>query len=306
MSELFQKSALDSIATPEQLDQQTRLIKPQIWLGITAFCILVISVMVWSILGNINSAISMKGIVFPKHGVSTVFAEHDGNVQDVLYQIGDSVKTGDIIAVMPDQKLLTQLEYAQEQYDTAVLPQKKQEWKQERELLQESYEKASIIRAKQDGVIQDIVSYGEYVETGDMIVSILVNSQNSNNRQILAYVPLRVANRLEIGMEAQICPSYVSREEYGYMEGFIFSVGKVPVTEESLLNYYGTTEYVKDILAEESCVEVCISVQMDEESSNRFRWSSEKGRKLPVEVGTICNVQTIMEQKRPIELLIGR
>ena len=104
-------------------------------------------------------------------------------------------------------------------------------------------------------------------------------------------------------MEAQICPSYVSREEYGYMKGYISSIGTVPVTEDRLARYYGNKEYVADILPSESSVEIMISVQVDEESENLFAWSNKKGNSLNVEVGTVCDIQTVIENNRPISLL---
>ncbi len=302
MSNLFQKSALNSMATPEQLDQQVKIVKPRIWLGLSAFILLLAALLVWGIKGNISSTIAIEGIVFPKSGVSSLVSDKQGVIQDVLYQTGDNVQKGDVIATMPDEAILSQIQSLENEMKTAE-GEKKKDYKKRREELYEQYDESSVIRASSDGMIQSIAAAGQVVSPGEEVANILVNSQYMNNRQIVAYVPLKTAKRLEAGMEAQVSPAHASREEYGYMEGYITSIGTVPVTEDSLEKYYGNLEYVADMLPDESAVEVCISVQVDENSENLFLWSNEKGNSLSVEVGTVCDIQVIVENDSPISLV---
>lgn len=303
MSRLFSKSALDGVATPEQLDQQTKIVKPFYWLAITAFGILIVGIIVWGIFGNINSTVELQGIIFPKAGVVQISCQKTGTVQDVLYSIGDEVKKGDILAVIPDEAVYEKIERKKDEIKNTGSVRKKKVLEQELESLYVEYEQSSVIRSTEDGTIQNIVNTGELLEAGEQTADILVNSQYTNNRQVAAYVPLKVAKRLEVGMEVQICPSHVSREEYGYMEGYITSIGKVPVTEKSLKSYYGNLEYVTDVLPDESCVEILIGIQGDEDSENLFRWSNPKGKSVTVEVGTVCDIKTVIENKTPISLL---
>lgn len=303
MSKLFSQSALDHMATPEQLDQQTKIVKPFYWLAILAFGILMAGIIVWGIFGNINSTIDFQGIIFPKAGVAQIFCKDSGKVQDVLYEIGDEVKKGDIIAVIPDESLFEKIEMKKSEIENTPAGSEKRALEQELEHLYASYEENSIIRSTEDGMIQNIVSPGELLSAGEQVANILVNSQYTNNRQVVAYVPMKVAKRMKTGMEVQICPSYISREEYGYMEGYISSIGEVPVTEDSLRKYYGNLKYVEDILPAESCVEIMIGIQVDENSQNLFRWSNKKGRSVTVEVGTVCDIRAVIESNTPISLL---
>ena len=302
MSKLFRKGALNNIASPEQLDQQVRIVRPFHWLGALGALLLITGVIIWGFFGNINSTTQMQGLIFPKAGVEPIICQNPGAVGNVLYSVGDTVTKGDIIAVIPDEEKLAAIEKKQEEIEDAA-PGQRAERKEELEKLYSDYESHSIICASESGTIQNIARTGDILEEGDEVANILVNSQYSNNRQIAAYVPLTVAKRLKLGMEMQICPSYLTREEYGYMEGYVSSIGEVPVTEESLRSYYGNLEYVSDILPSQSCVEVLISIQVDEESANHFKWSNVKGESVSVEVGTVCDIQAVVEKKRPIDLL---
>ena len=295
MSKLFQESALNSMATPEQLDQQVKIVKPGAWLGLLAFVFLFISLLVWGIRGNISSTVSLEGIVFPKSGISSILAERQGIVQDVLYQTGDSVQKGDIIATVSDDETLGRIQLLRQKMEGAGKKEQK-EYEAELQNLYGQYTENSVIRASNDGMVQNIVSVGQILSAGDEIADIVINNQYT-------YVPLKTAKRLEVGMEAQISPTYASREEYGYMQGYITSIGSIPVTEESLEKYYGNLEYVADVLPAESSVEVCISVQVDENSDNLFLWSNAKGNTLSVDVGTVCDIRVIVENNSPISLI---
>lgn len=300
---LFQKSALDSISTPEQLDQQTKIVKPYYWLGIFGFVVLLVSVGIWAVKGNINSTITMEGTIFPKAGVRELVTTCEGTVQDVLFKTGEQVSKGDIIAIIPDESTLEEIKDVREKIGETEDKGKKEKLQLELEKLYVTYQQNSVIRATETGMLQSIVSTGKVVNRGSQIATIMVNSQYSNNRQVVAYVPLKVAKRLKVGTEAQVCPSFVSREEYGYMKGCISSIGTIPVTEESIEQYYGNVQYAYDVLPEESCVEILISIEIDDTSENLFEWSNEKGKSLNVDVGTVCNIQAVTEQKKPICLL---
>lgn len=302
MSKLFQESALNSMATPEQLDQQVKIVKPCAWLGLSAFVFLFVSLLVWGIRGNISSTVSLEGIVFPKSGISSILSERQGVVQDVLYQTGDNVQKGDIIATVPDDETLAQIQALKENMKDTGGKERK-EYEEKLQNLYGQYTENSVIRASADGMVQNIASAGQILSPGDEIADIVINNQYMNNRQIVTYVPLKTAKRLEMGMEAQISPAYASREEYGYMQGYITAIGSIPVTEESLERYYGNLEYVSDVLPEESSVEVCISVQVDENSDNHFLWSNEKGNTLSVDAGTVCDIRVIVENDSPISLI---
>lgn len=303
MAELFQKSALDELASPEQLNQQIKIMKPRMWLGFFVLLTGFTGFLIWAFLGNINETTQIEGIVFPQLGVEGVIAKTSGNVQDVLYVNGEEIQSGDIIAVIPNEACLQEIQQCREELEEAVDDIQKQILNDKLTQLKNQYEQTSMVRATKAGTLQNMVAINEKVEEGEEIASVLINNQASNSRQIVGYLPLVYAAQLKEGAEAQVCPAYAEREKYGYMKGYVSYIGTMPVTEEALKQYYGNLEYAKDILPEESCVEIRISVYIDDESKNLFAWSNEKGEELTVDVGTICDIQIVTDSMRPIELI---
>ena len=303
MTGIFQNQALEELDTPEQLNQQIRVIKPHMWMIFCILAVMCVSCGYWFVFGSLSSTVNVEGIVFPTLGAETISAKAEGTVQDVLFSPGDQVSAGDILVVVADREVLQEIEGCRTQLLEEKTPQKKKICQEKLSEQYDQYEQYSMVRAPADGTLQRIVSLDSGVQAGEEVASVLVENQASNSREIIGYLPLVNASQLKVGMEAQVCPAYVQREEYGYMKGYVSYVGAAPVTEELLRQHYGTAEYVKDILPDSSCVEIRISMYMDEESQNHFSWSNEKGENLEVGIGTICSIQIVREKKRPAQLL---
>jgi hypothetical protein len=61
-STLFRKSSLDSISSPEQLNDYIRVSNPSIWLILAALCLLLAAVLVWGFAGSLPTKISTEGV----------------------------------------------------------------------------------------------------------------------------------------------------------------------------------------------------------------------------------------------------
>ena len=61
-NQLFRKKSLESIESPEVLDQYLRVTSPGVWMYMAAVIILLIGVCVWGIFGHINSEVKVAVI----------------------------------------------------------------------------------------------------------------------------------------------------------------------------------------------------------------------------------------------------
>ena len=62
MADVFRKSALERLSSPEQLDKAITVSSPVSWLPLLGVTIVVTAVVLWSILGTLPAAISAQGI----------------------------------------------------------------------------------------------------------------------------------------------------------------------------------------------------------------------------------------------------
>lgn len=302
MGELFRKSALDTMATPEQLDKQVKIIRPASWVIGLMLTIGMLTFVLWSFTYHITSGVNMIGVVFTNNNVVQTRAQRECIVTDVLVSEGEHVDIGDIIAVVSYDEILDKIEEVEETLsmkESSSNEYKKMKKKQQ-ELI-DTYIASTIIKSNSSGYIQSIVSDGSALEKGDYIFSLM---QDSGYNEVVAYVPMQTAKNLTLGMVAQISPLYAPREEYGYMKGVITSIGDTPVTEENIITKMGTISYVENILPTSSYVEVKIKLEPDTDSANQYHWSNKKGEQLSVELGTQCSIIVVTKEYRPIEILL--
>jgi HlyD family secretion protein len=97
--DLFRKSALDKLSSPEQLDQLMSITSPRAWIALAALGGLLAAVLLWSVYGSVYTKLNGQGIIVKKGGVFNVVAMGTGIVTDIQDLAGgDSVHKGQVIA----------------------------------------------------------------------------------------------------------------------------------------------------------------------------------------------------------------
>ena len=94
MAQIYRKTALDKISSPEQLDKSLKITSPLSWLVLIGLTLIVVVVIIWSIVGRIPETITTQGILVEPNGVCSIFAKESGTVVEVSVDSGDSVSIG--------------------------------------------------------------------------------------------------------------------------------------------------------------------------------------------------------------------
>ena len=106
---IFQEKAVESLSTPEQLDQRIKIIPSGGWIMFAAIVIGVAAALLWAFFGTVSSGANYQGVVFDYNDVLSVRAQQDGLLRDVLVEEGDQVARGDIIAVINNEESLRRI-----------------------------------------------------------------------------------------------------------------------------------------------------------------------------------------------------
>jgi multidrug efflux pump subunit AcrA (membrane-fusion protein) len=150
-------------------------------------------------------------------------------------------------------------------------------------------------------VLQMLAGKGSYVSVGDLIFTL---EPASSTMQVVVYVPLTEAKRIKPGMKAQISPSTVKREEYGFMPGTVRTVAEFPSTAQSIGATLVNDELVKTFTQMSAPVEIRIDLQPDPNTTSGYRWSSPSGPPLKLSNGTLLSASIVVEEQRPITLIL--
>lgn len=98
MSEIYRKSSLEKLSSPEQLDKAIVIISPNFYIAVIAAAVVVAVALVWAIFGRLPQNVSANGIFMNRGGIHTVYSEVGGTVTEILVDTGHQVKKGDVIA----------------------------------------------------------------------------------------------------------------------------------------------------------------------------------------------------------------
>ncbi len=303
-NQIFRKQALDTISNPEQLDQHVKITRPSVWIIVIGILAILVGVFVWSVTGTITTSEKIAGILFPANSVKIATSNSGGTVVDVLVEENQEVEKGDVLAVIPDLKTLEQIKTINEKYKNSSGSEKEQ-YKILLNSLKREYVANSFVTASKAGTINKIAVLNSSVEPGEQVAVNVAKDESSSSKEILAYVPYSQAMNFKVGMEAQVTPVKLKREEYGYMKGVITKIGTTPVTLESIVSSMGTPKYISALQLTGQELEVRIKINADDKSKNGLEWSNQKGANAEVNTGAMCVVQVIVDSKKPISMFLG-
>src|SRR4029077_4484114 len=92
--ELFRKSALDKLASPERLDELMEVTPGKGRVGLATSGALAVGFAIWSILGSIPERIDGQGMLVRGGGLRQLRAGGDGTLTGLTIKIKDLVKDG--------------------------------------------------------------------------------------------------------------------------------------------------------------------------------------------------------------------
>jgi multidrug efflux pump subunit AcrA (membrane-fusion protein) len=268
---LFRQTALERLASPEQLDRLMQVTRPVGWLSLLALGLIVLAVLLWGIFGSIPVQVSGQGILLSSAGIHDVVSPQAGLVVDVPVKAGDVIQVGQVVATISS----------------------------------ESTSSTQITSPYTGRVLELKVDSGSTVDRGTALLSVEgLNAQGRVDLVAVVYVAPAEGKKIHPGMEVQVSPSTVRREEYGFMLGRVTSVGQFPATAQGMLRVLGNTELVKRLSAGGTPIEVQVDLTRDTQSVSGYAWSSKVGPPTGVDSGTLCDSWVTLHEVQPISLVL--
>jgi HlyD family secretion protein len=404
--DIFRKSALEKLSSPEQLDTMMTVTSPRAWIALLGLGGLLFYVFLWSIFGEIPDKIGGSGIMIRGGAIYDVVALGTGRVVDIKVSPGDVVKVGDVVAVVSSPELQLRVNNIQKELEKLTTEDEELTKADERSLALEmdsiQTERENLKNAKQDAlkmvgfleekvknqellvqkgaltktnllstrnelisaqqsiarndlqlsqatsresttrnnleerklsrrrmtddarrqlseaenqlhltgdvispyagrVLELMVDKGNIVQGGSRVVS-LENLQA--DLRAVVFIPAGDGKKVRQGMEIQISPATVKREEYGSMVGKVASISDFPSTEEGVNRTLRNPKLAQDLTGRGSVIELFANLQPDPGTVSGFKWSSSHGPPLKVASGTLASAEIIVGSQHPITIII--
>ena len=98
MAQLYRKSALEKISSPEQLDKALTVTSPMSWVALLAVTVVITITVIWSIIGTIPVTLTTSGIVASPVSTNAIFCPETGTIIAVRVNPNDRISVNDLIA----------------------------------------------------------------------------------------------------------------------------------------------------------------------------------------------------------------
>ncbi|MCH5187241.1 MAG: HlyD family efflux transporter periplasmic adaptor subunit [Oscillospiraceae bacterium] len=268
MSQIFRKSSIEKLSSPDQLDRAIIITSPMSWIGLIGLFIILISVMIWAFLGSMTTTYTAMGVISAGKNTNSLYSDVSGTISEIYVRPGDSVKSEGLIASVIDE--------AGDRYE---------------------------ISAGQDCVISRQEAFeGDSITQGDRL---FVVSPAEKGNVVVCYVGIDEVQSLALGMKVNITPVSVDGQKYGHMKGEVINIDTYSTSEDSMRLVLGSDRGMREYFsaADVPLVAVTCSVTKDADSANGYYWTNEKGESLSVPPRTMVEVVYITSEIAPISKL---
>lgn len=96
--QIFRQEAIDSMASPDRLDQPLQLVRPANWIFLAIGGAVILFALVWGFTSRVPIEVQARGILISANGLFEISTQYEGRVEEILVAPGDSVSEGQVIA----------------------------------------------------------------------------------------------------------------------------------------------------------------------------------------------------------------
>jgi HlyD family secretion protein len=180
-------------------------------------------------------------------------------------------------------------------------------------LIAERLKQAEQVVSPYDGTVVEYKhDVGELVQQGAALVTLLPSglepttgaNSSSDPLQVVLFVPNTEGKKITPNMTAEITPSTVRREEYGFVFARVKRVAAIPATAEGMLHVLKNQQLVNALSAGGAPFEVDVELLRDPNAPSGYLWSSAPGPVTTISPGTLTHGTVWIRRLRLIEFAI--
>jgi len=175
--------------------------------------------------------------------------------------------------------------------------------------IQLQYNVSRVVKANSAGVVTQVSApLGALVTHGTPIVSIEQDKLNrfmGKRLSVAIFVPPAQGKKINTGMRVRVVPTNIEASEYGSIEASTIYVSEFPLDANAVrrfINNDALSTYFS--VQQEPPIGVVAELVIDKNNHSGFRWTSGRGPNTRITSGSICTCSIIVDDQRPITLLL--
>lgn len=118
--EIFRREAIESMASPDRLDQPLKLVRPANWLFLAVGAAVILFALVWGLVARVPVQASGQGILIGSDGIAEIASQYEGRVIELAVAPGQRVAAGDVVARLSRRTRDREIEGARQELAAAI------------------------------------------------------------------------------------------------------------------------------------------------------------------------------------------
>lgn len=238
-------------------------------LALMVACTIVIT---FTILYKIPEKIDGVGLILLKGGLKQILSPKNGVVEYYVKEEGDVIQKGEVVAFIKSL---------------------------------DEHETTQPIIAHADGIIAEIIAYPDtQVSLGQPLAIITHQGDPYSDLELIGFVSSLEGKKISPNMPALITPSIIDPNTFGYLQGEVTKVGRLPMSKaaiQSVIKIPEVAHYIREQIDAEPFV-VNLSLSKDVGSKTGYAWTGP-GPNFGLDSGIIADFFIITSQKSLAERL---
>ncbi|MEQ8170605.1 MAG: NHLP bacteriocin system secretion protein [Candidatus Eremiobacterota bacterium] len=305
---IFREKALAKLSSPEQLDQLIIITDRKGWIALLATGLIIITSLIWAFTAHLPVIVSGSGILVAQGGLREMVAMNDGIVKEVEVKLNDIVEKNQILARVVNPEMEYELISAKKELEEYKKETEKKNSEQIKEMerkiktVEEEIAFYSEIKSPEKGIITSIrINNDDYVQKGTTIATM---ERENVPLEAVIFISDNDAKTIQLGMDVQVSPSTVKKEDFGFVRGKITYISHYPSTRTRIAAILDNEQLTDYFMGRTMATFVArISLQSNPLSKSGYQWSSRKEPDLKITSGTLCDASIIIKQISPISVI---
>ena len=265
MADLFRKTSLEKLSSPEQLDKMIVITPPSFWMALSGAGLVIVVALIWSILGRLPVNVETQGIYVNNGGIYSVYSEMAGIIENIEVNEGDEIKKGEVIAYLNKDDLeqkITNYDYRIKNVESITMDS-------EADVITADNKSLVEIKSQMLTLDQNLYQNQELLELYSNKVSEqrqITNQaeQNMRNAELNYYNSLNVGDSTNEQLEYTEAQSKLSNAS-GYLETAYSNLDQAKVAYNQALNQYQTAlDNYNKLVAKENALKDIVDTKLNE------------------------------------------
>lgn len=152
-------------------------------------------------------------------------------------------------------------------------------------------------------VVEISAANGSLLSPGVPVATIELDNAVNLPLEAVIFPGISDGRKIDPDMVAQIVPSTVKRQEFGYITGKVTFVADYPASPQGMMRILQNENLARSLGGGDP--PLAVHVKLDTANSpSGFKWSASNGPKHKLSSGTLCSAEIVTKTQRPIELVI--